>query len=186
MHQVASRPRAPPTRGDSLNGAPRAWRIAALSAIAAAGLVACNDDEETAKAPESIDMSWFGITNWHHPIREVVIMLDGETIHQGSTPQAASVTQAIASIKRGGSIDVHVVRWMHSVDCGELSNGTGGAGTFGFLIVARTGKGDERLNVQVSDSGAGGPDLTTARWGVLRTDPGRLPGGRVRHCPSLL
>jgi hypothetical protein len=208
-----------------MNRTPRAWRIAALTAIAAASLVACNDDEETAKAPESIDMTWFGITNWHYQIGDVGIMLDGETMNQGSTPNAASVTKAIASIKRGGTIDVilvghehgdhsvqvpewakqtakpvyapervcarfaaaglpaaqctplvggekialssfvdvHVVRWVHSVDCDELSNGTGGAETFGFLIVARTGKGDEKLNVYVSDSGAGGPDLTTPR-----------------------
>lgn len=60
-------------------------------------------------------------------------------------------------------VDVHVVRWVHSVDCDELSNGTGGPETFGFLIVARTNKKDEVLNVYVSDSGAGGPDLTTPR-----------------------
>lgn len=60
-------------------------------------------------------------------------------------------------------VDVHVVRWVHSVDCGEFSNGTGGPETFGFLITAQTNKKDEILNVYVSDSGAGGPDLTTPR-----------------------
>jgi hypothetical protein len=66
-------------------------------------------------------------------------------------------------IPLGRHVDVHVVRWVHSVDCDELSNGTGGPETFGFLIAARTNKKDEILNVYVSDSGAGGPDLTTPR-----------------------
>ena len=204
----------------------RLWRHAALTVLATAALVACNsdDDSEDTKAPSSMSMTWFGITNWHYQIGDVGIMLDGETINSGSTPNAASVTKAITSLKRGGTIDailvghehgdhsvqipewakqtakpvyapgpvcarfaaaglpasqcttlvggetfalspyvdVHVVRWVHSVDCDELSNGTGGAETFGFLIVARTGKG-EKLNVFVSDSGAGGPDLTAPR-----------------------
>ena len=205
----------------------RPWRAAALTVMAAAALAACNDNDGEAvddKAPTAINMTWFGITNWHYQIGDVGIMLDGETINSGSTPNAASVTKAITALKRGGTIDlvlvghehgdhsvqvpewakqtgkqvyapapvcarfaaaglpatqcrslvggetialntyvdIHVVRWVHSVDCDELSNGTGGAETFGFLIVARTGTG-EKLNLYVSDSGAGGPDLTTAR-----------------------
>lgn len=215
---------------------PRALRIAALGTLAAAALIACNDDEDSGpQAPESIEMTWFGITNWHYQIGGLGIMLDGETMNRGNTPNAASVTKAIASLQRGGSIDVilvghehvdhsvqvpewarqtgkpvyapgpvcarfaaaglpatqcttlqggeklalnsfvdvHVVRWVHSVDCDELSNGTGGPDTFGFLIVARTGKGDEKLNLYVSDSGAGGPDLTTPRVvnGVTQGSP---------------
>jgi hypothetical protein len=182
--------------------------------------------DQSQRPPKSMDMTWFGITNWHYQIGTTGILLDGETRNQGSTPDAASVSKALASLKRnngsidvilvghdhgdhsvqvpewakqtgktvfapptvctklvnaglpaaqcvpllGGEkiavdrhVDVHVVRWVHSVDCDELSNGTGGPETFGFLIAARTNKKDEVLNVFVSDSGAGGPDLTTPR-----------------------
>jgi hypothetical protein len=180
--------------------------------------------EESQRPPKSMEMTWFGITNWHYQIGSVGILLDGETKNQRAL-DAASVARAIASLQRNGTIDVilvghdhgdhsaqipewakqigkpiyapgsvcsklvaaglpasqcttllggekialdrhvdvHVVRWVHSVDCDELSNGTGGPETFGFLITARTHKKDETLNVYVSDSGAGGPDLTTPR-----------------------
>lgn len=81
---------------------------------------------------------------------------------------AAGVPAAQCTVLKGGEkivLDpdtaVHVVRWVHSVECRELSKGSGGPETFGFLITANTGTG--LLNVYVSDSGAGGPDLTTPR-----------------------
>jgi hypothetical protein len=58
---------------------------------------------------------------------------------------------------------VRVVRWVHSVDCGELSNGTGGPETFGFLVTAQSNERGKVLNFFSSDSGAGGVDLTTPR-----------------------
>jgi hypothetical protein len=57
---------------------------------------------------------------------------------------------------------IRVVRWVHSVDCGEFSNGTGTPETFGFLFTVKT-KDGKTLSWFVSDSGAGGPDLTTPR-----------------------
>lgn len=204
------------------------WTLTAMAAASLA-LVACgggdSEPDPLADAPKSMRMTWFGITNWHYQIGNVGILLDGETINQGTAPNAASVTKAIASLKRSGSLDVilvghdhgdhsvqvpewakqtgkpvyapktvctklvaaglpaaqctpllggekialnafvnvHVVRWVHSVDCGELSNGTGGPETFGFLITAQTPEKAKVLNVYVSDSGAGGTDLTTPR-----------------------
>lgn len=217
----------------------RGRTLAALTITAAAALAACGGSDDNAtparQQPQSIAMTWFGITNWHYQVGELGILLDGETKNQGSTPDAASVTKALTSLRRGGTVDVilvghehgdhsvqvpewakqtgkpvyapgpvcarfaanglpasqcttlkggetlalnqdvdvHVVRWVHSVDCDELSNGTGGPDTFGFLIVARTGKGDEKLNLFVTDSGAGGPDLTTPRIvnGVAQGSP---------------
>ncbi len=58
---------------------------------------------------------------------------------------------------------VRPVRWVHSVDCGEFSNGTGGIETFGFLVTARSNERGKVLNFFVSDSGAGGTDLTIPR-----------------------
>ena len=60
-------------------------------------------------------------------------------------------------------VTVRVVRWVHSVDCDALSNGTGGPETFGFLLTAQTPDKDKVLNLYVSDSGAGGVDLTIPR-----------------------
>lgn len=57
---------------------------------------------------------------------------------------------------------IRAVRWVHSVDCDEFSNGTGGPETFGFLFTTRIKTG-ETLSWFVSDSGAGGPDLTAPR-----------------------
>jgi hypothetical protein len=202
-----------------------AWTfIGSAGALSTPARAAASQPEQSQRPPKSMEMTWFGITNWHYQIGSVGILLDGETMNGGG-PNAASVAKAYASLQRGGTIDVilvghdhgdhsaqipewakqtgkpiyapgtvctklvaaglpasqcttllggeklelgrhvdvHVVRWVHSVDCDELSNGTGGPETFGFLIVARTNKKDETLNVFVSDSGAGGPDLTTPR-----------------------
>ena len=67
------------------------------------------------------------------------------------------------TIKLNDFTTVRVVRWVHSNDCGEFSNGTGGIETFGFLLTARSNDKDKVLNLFVSDSGAGGADLTTPR-----------------------
>ncbi len=58
--------------------------------------------------------------------------------------------------------EIHAVRWNHSVSCGAFSNGVSGPETFGFLFVVQT-KSGKKLNWFVSDSGAGGPDLSTPR-----------------------
>ena len=67
---------------------------------------------------------------------------------------------------------VRAVRWVHSVSCDEYSNGTGGPETFGFLFAVKT-KAGETLSWFVSDSGAGGPDLTTPR--VVTTTENGVP-----------
>ncbi len=206
------------------------WGMGAVALAAALTATGCggSDDEVVdplSGAPQSMRMTWFGITNWHYQVGDVGIMLDGETMNRGSTPNPESVTKAIASLKRNGSVDVilvghdhgdhsaqipewakqtgkqvyapgtvctkleargvpaaqcttlkggekidlsqfvsvRAVRWVHSVDCDESSNGTGGPETFGFLIVAQTPEQGKVLNVYVSDSGAGGTDLTVPR-----------------------
>ena len=186
-----------------------------------------------ANAPESVRMTWFGITNWHYQIGDKGVLLDGEVVNSGSTPRAGSVTTALTALKsgpggtttttmsldvillghvhpdhsvqlpewakqtgkivyappaacatlvgtygipaaqcvglKGGEViklsefaEVRAVRWVHSVDCDEFSNGTGGPETFGFLFTVRTRDG-KVLSWFSSDSGAGGPDLTTPR-----------------------
>jgi len=65
-------------------------------------------------------------------------------------------------IKLSEFASVRAVRWVHSVDCDEFSNGTGGPETFGFLFTVQT-KGGKTLSWYASDSGAGGPDLTEPR-----------------------
>ena len=71
------------------------------------------------------------------------------------------------TLKGGETVDldayttVRVVRWLHSIDCGEVGNGTAGVETFGFLITAKTA--DKVLSVYASDSGAGGQELYIPR-----------------------
>jgi hypothetical protein len=56
---------------------------------------------------------------------------------------------------------VRVVRWLHSLECGQTGNGTAGVETFGFLITANTF--DRVLSIYASDSGAGGQELSIPR-----------------------
>ena len=65
-------------------------------------------------------------------------------------------------IKLGEFASVRAVRWVHSVDCDEYSNGTGGPETFGFLFTVKTRSG-KVLSWYTSDGGAGGPALTSPR-----------------------
>lgn len=68
-------------------------------------------------------------------------------------------------------VTMRVVRWVHSIGCGQLQNG-GGIETFGYLFTARTP--DKTLTWYVTDSGAGGRDLTTDqvdRDGINRGAP---------------
>ncbi|MBJ7418113.1 MAG: hypothetical protein JHC88_22130 [Niveispirillum sp.] len=60
-------------------------------------------------------------------------------------------------ISLNGNTTVRVVRWLHSIDCGEVGAGTAGVETFGFLITTKTP--DKVLSVYASDSGAGGQEL---------------------------
>ncbi|MEF7614174.1 hypothetical protein V4F39_09670 [Aquincola sp. MAHUQ-54] len=68
-------------------------------------------------------------------------------------------------------VTMRVVRWVHSIGCGQLQNG-GGIETFGYLFTAKTPA--KTLTWYVTDSGAGGRDLTTDqvdRDGVNRGAP---------------
>lgn len=68
------------------------------------------------------------------------------------------------TIKVNDAITIRVVRWVHSVSgCTAFSNGTGGPETFGFLISTQTSQRTAPLQLFVSDSGAGGKELTTPR-----------------------
>lgn len=65
------------------------------------------------------------------------------------------------TIKVDDFVTIRSVRWLHSLDCGEVGNGVAGVDTFGFLITTKTR--DKVMNVYVSDSGAGGVDLFIPR-----------------------
>ncbi|MEO5669393.1 MAG: MBL fold metallo-hydrolase [Ramlibacter sp.] len=68
------------------------------------------------------------------------------------------------TIKMNEEVTIRVVRWVHSVSgCTAFGNGVNGPETFGFLISAKTAGRPEPLQLFVSDSGAGGKDLTTPR-----------------------
>lgn len=68
------------------------------------------------------------------------------------------------TIQVDGNVTIRVVRWVHSVSgCTAFGNGTNGPETFGFLISAQTNSRAAPLQLFVSDSGAGGRDLTTPR-----------------------
>ena len=55
-------------------------------------------------------------------------------------------------------VEMHVVKWVHSVRVGETSPADGGIETFGFVLKVQTpGK---VLTMYFSDSGAGGAELT--------------------------
>lgn len=197
-----------------------------VAALATALVAACGGSD---RAPDNVQMTWFGITNWHYQVGSAGILLDGETISDFSAnpkPNVASVTKAATAIRMNGDIDVilvghehgdhgvqvpewakqtgkpvyappavcaavaaygvpasqctslkggetikiddnvtiRVVRWVHSVSgCTAFGNGTNGPETFGFLISAQTSSRSSPLQLFVSDSGAGGKDLTTPR-----------------------
>lgn len=68
------------------------------------------------------------------------------------------------TIKVSDYVTVRVVRWVHSIsECSGFGHGTNDPEVFGFLITARTAGRAEPLQIYVSDSGAGGKDLTTQR-----------------------
>ena len=54
-------------------------------------------------------------------------------------------------------VEMHVVKWVHSVGVGQTSPLTGGIETFGFLLKIQTPS--KVLTMYFSDSGAGGPEL---------------------------
>lgn len=61
-------------------------------------------------------------------------------------------------VQHNEHVTMRVVRWVHSIGCGLLQNG-GGIETFGYLFTAKTA--EKTLTWYVTDSGAGGKDLTT-------------------------
>jgi len=80
----------------------------------------------------------------------------------GIPPEQCVALKGGEVIKLSEFAYVRAVRWVHSVGCDEYSNGTGGPETFGFLFDVKS-KSGKHLNWFVSDSGAGGPDLTAPR-----------------------
>lgn len=67
------------------------------------------------------------------------------------------------TLKMNDFVSVRVVRWLHSLDCGQAGNGTAGVETFGFLVTVQTKEKDKVLTLYASDSGAGGVDLFIPR-----------------------
>lgn len=68
------------------------------------------------------------------------------------------------TIKLNDGLTIRVVRWVHSVSgCTAFGNGVNGPETFGFLVSAKVSGRAQPLQLFVSDSGAGGKDLTTPR-----------------------
>jgi len=68
------------------------------------------------------------------------------------------------TIRVSDEVTVRVVRWVHSVSgCTAFGNGTNTPETFAYLISAKTSSRFAPLQLFVSDSGAGGKDLTTPR-----------------------
>ncbi|HEX7988161.1 MAG TPA: hypothetical protein VF616_31940 [Duganella sp.] len=63
--------------------------------------------------PESVRMTWFGITNWHYQIGDLGVMLDGEVSFPASTPNPATVSRAYAALKTHGTVDVMLVGHVH-------------------------------------------------------------------------
>ncbi|RKT79384.1 hypothetical protein DFJ68_2852 [Terracoccus luteus] len=55
-------------------------------------------------------------------------------------------------------VEMHVVKWVHSVSVGEVSDLDGGIETFGFVLKVQTPA--KELTMFFSDSGAGGSELT--------------------------
>jgi hypothetical protein len=87
-----------------------------------------------------------------------------EVLKYGNPANQCTSLKGGETIKVNESITVRVVRWVHSVSgCTAFSNGTGGPETFGFLISTQTSQRAEPLQLFVSDSGAGGKELTTPR-----------------------
>lgn len=103
--------------------------IAAL--LAANLLVACGGggkDLASAAMPETVRMTWFGITNWHYQIGDLGVMLDGEVSFPATTANPATVTRAYAALKTHGSVDVMLVGHVHpdhSVSMPEWMKQTG-------------------------------------------------------------
>jgi hypothetical protein len=82
----------------------------------------------------------------------------------GVPAQKCTTLKGGETIKVSDFVTVRVVRWVHSVSgCTAFGNGTNGPETFGFLITAQTASRVTPLQIYVSDSGAGGRDLTTPR-----------------------
>jgi hypothetical protein len=82
----------------------------------------------------------------------------------GLSPSQCTTLKGGETIRVNDDTTVRVVRWVHSIaGCTAFGNGTNGPETFGFLISAKTSARAGPLQVFVSNSGAGGRDLTTPR-----------------------
>jgi len=82
-------------------------------------------------------------------------------VDYGNPPSQCTALDGGEVISPNEFVDIRVVRWLHSLSCGEVGNGTAGPETFGFLITAKTP--DKTLSLYVTDSGAGGVDLFIPR-----------------------
>ncbi len=170
--------------GESVNGALSATSVAKqLSAIRLNGtvdviIVGHEHGDHSNQIPELAKQ-----TNAHvyAPARVCT-----RVVAAGVNPARCTTLDGGETITLSDAAAIRVVRWVHSVDCGETTNGTGGPETFGFLFTVNTMPpgaqaafqragnnanpgGNKVLNWYVSDSGAGGPDLTTPRVANGRT-----------------
>ena len=94
-----------------------------------------------------------------------------EAVAYGIAPAKCTSLYGGEKVELNAHVTMRVVRWVHSIGCGLLQNG-GGIETFGYLFTAKTK--DKTLTWYVTDSGAGGRDLTTDqvdRDGVNRGAP---------------
>ncbi len=81
-----------------------------------------------------------------------------EAVAYGVNPDKCTPVYGGEKVDLSEYVTMRVVRWVHSIGCGQLQNG-GGIETFGYLFTAQTS--GKPLTWYVTDSGAGGADLTT-------------------------
>ncbi len=80
-----------------------------------------------------------------------------EAVEYGVPASKCTALYGGEKVQLNEHVTMRVVRWVHSVGCGNLQNG-GGIETFGYLFTAKTP--EKTLTWYVTDSGAGGRDLT--------------------------
>ncbi len=80
-----------------------------------------------------------------------------EAVTYGIAPEKCTSLYGGEKVELNKFVTMRVVRWVHSIGCDLLQNG-GGIETFGYLFTAKTP--EKTLTWYVTDSGAGGRDLT--------------------------
>ncbi len=135
----------------------RRYPLAVLTAVslAAIAVAACGSGDDDNNAPTEVRMTWFGVTNWHYQVGDLGIMLDGAVGYPARDPNPAMVTKVHDALKLKGDVDIVLLGHLHgdhSVDTPEWAKQTKAQFT------AKTP--DKTLTWYVTDSGAGGRDLT--------------------------